>query len=293
MIYFTKYLNMKTIFITGVSSGIGKDALRLLVSQGYLVIGTVRRQEDADKLLDTYGDRVRILVFDVCDQEATNAAIKQISPILDTHGLHALINNAGVAIPGPLQYITDEEFHLQIEINVLAVRRITNALLPYLGTSKVYQPGYIINISSVSGLFNAPFNGAYCISKHALESMTDVYRRELTPVGIRVTAIEPGPVKTEIWRKNKGTLSRFADTPYGHLLSSADTMIENSEKSGYEVAVISQLIVQILGTQKPKTRYLVHRKKFMFTLLSKWLPDRWADKLVARSLAGGKQYRPV
>lgn len=285
--------NMKIVFITGVSTGIGRDALRLLVSQGYFVIGTVRRQEDAAALQTSFGDRVRILLMDVCDEDATMQAIGEVQHLLNEHGLTALINNAGVAVPGPLQYLPEEEFRMQMEINVLAVRRITNALLPWLGTDTRFSPGTIINISSVSGLFNAPYNGAYCISKHALESMTDVYRRELSQFGIRVTAIEPGPVKTEIWRKNRGTLARFADTPYGHVLAKADTMIDSSEKAGFEVSVISELIGRILQTATPKSRYLVHHKKWLFILLAKWLPDSWADKLVARSLAGGKQYRPV
>ena len=237
---------MKNIFITGVSTGIGYDALTSLVSRGYFVIGTVRKSEDADKLKKEFGDKCIILIFDVRDVETSMAEISTVIPKMEKEGLYCLINNAGIAIPGPLQHITEDEFEQQMDVNVKSVRRITNILLPYLGTDKKYEPGKIINISSVSGLFNSPYNGSYCISKHALESMTDVYRRELAMFGIRVSAIQPGPIKTEIWNKSKGTLDRFKDTAYGELLSSADKMIENAEKSAFDVKVVTDIIINIL-----------------------------------------------
>ncbi len=284
---------MKNIFITGVSTGIGYDALRSLVSLGYFVIGTVRKPEDADKLKKEFGDKCIILVFDVRDMEKSMAEISSVMPKMEKEGLYCLINNAGIAIPGPLQHITEEEFEQQMDVNVKSVRRITNMLLPYLGTDKKYEPGKIINISSVSGLFNSPYNGSYCISKHALESMTDVYRRELAMFGIRVSAIQPGPIKTEIWKKSKGTLDRFKDTVYGELLSSADKMIENAEKSAFDVKVVTDIIINILQSEQPKTRYLIHRKKFLFRMLAFYLPDKLVDKMIAKTLAKKDNYRPV
>lgn len=284
---------MKNIFITGVSTGIGYDALTSLVSRGYFVIGTVRKPEDADKLKKEFGDKCIILVFDVRDVETSMAEISTVIPKMEKEGLYCLINNAGIAIPGPLQHITEDEFEQQMDVNVKSVRRITNILLPFLGTDKKYTPGKIINISSVSGLFNSPYNGSYCISKHALESMTDVYRRELAMFGIRVSAIQPGPIKTEIWNKSKGTLDRFKDTVYGELLSSADKMIENAEKSAFDVKVVTDIIINILQSKQPKTKYLIHRKKFLFRLLAFYLPDKLVDKMIAKTLAKKDNYRPV
>jgi len=284
---------MKNIFITGVSTGIGYDALTSLVSRGYFVIGTVRKSKDADKLKKEFGDKCIILIFDVRDVDKCTAEIKKVIPKLEKEGLFCLINNAGIAIPGPLQHITEDEFEQQMDVNVKSVRRITNMLLPYLGTDKKYEPGKIINISSVSGLFNSPYNGSYCISKHALESMTDVYRRELAIFGIRVSAIQPGPIKTEIWNKSKGTLDRFKDTVYGELLSSADKMIENAEKSAFDVKVVTDIIINILQSKQPKTKYLIHRKKFLFRMLAFYLPDKLVDKMIAKTLAKKDNYRPV
>jgi NAD(P)-dependent dehydrogenase (short-subunit alcohol dehydrogenase family) len=284
---------MKHVFITGVSSGIGYDAMKVLLQKGYKVTGTVRRETDAERLSAEFTANATILVLDVAEPDSCDKALEGIIPDLEKNGLFCLINNAGIAVPGPLQYLSDEDFNYQMEVNVMAVRRITNRLLPYLGTNSTYSPGKIIMISSVSGLFNSPFNGAYCISKHALESMTDIYRRELSMFGIQVAAIEPGPVKTRIWEKNLGVLDAYKNTPYATILSSADKMILNAEKSAFEVSVITDCILDILEAYRPKTRYLIYRKKLLFRLLSEWLPDVWVDKLIQKTLAKKDTYRPV
>lgn len=283
---------MQTVFITGVSTGIGYEALQVL-SQNYFVIGTVRKKEDAIKLKLSFGDKVHILIMDVTDQITTKEQIESIYPILEKNGLACLINNAGIAVPGPLEYLSEDDFAYQLDVNVRAVRRVTNLLLPFLGTNTKFNPGKIIFMSSVSGLFNAPFNGSYCISKHALESMIDVYRRELYLFNIKISAIEPGPIKTEIWRKNLGKLDKFLDTPYGDILASADKMIANSDKHALPVNRITDIINKILKSNNPKTRYLVHKKPFMFSILTKWLPDKFVDRLVHKTLSKKNNYRPI
>jgi NAD(P)-dependent dehydrogenase (short-subunit alcohol dehydrogenase family) len=284
---------MNYIFITGISSGIGYHAAKTLAGKGFHIIGSVRNSKDAERIRQELGERVTVLIFDVTDIETTKKEIESVFPLLEKDGLSVLINNAGAAVPGPMQYLPEEDFLRQMDINVFAVRRITNLLLPYLGVSPSYKPGKIINISSVSGLFNAPYNGAYCISKHALESMTDIYRRELRMFGIQVSAIEPGPVKSNIWNKNKGALDRFLDTEYGSILSKADKIIENSEKSALDTSVISQVIEDIIRSDNPKTRYLIHRKKWLFKILSRYIPDKWADALIHKSMTKKDKFRPV
>ena len=284
---------MDIVFITGVSTGIGYAALKSLIENGYYVIGTVRKSSDAERLRKEFGNSAYILEFDVTDQVNTQSQIENIYHLLKENGLKCLINNAGIAVPGPLEYLSEKDFEYQMDVNVLSVRRITNLLLPYLVTNQKYNPGKIINISSVSGLFNAPFNGSYCISKHALESMTDVYRRELYQFGIKVSAIEPGPVKTEIWRKNIGQLDKFFDTPYGDILASADMIIKNSDESAMPVKVITDTIEKILNSNSPKTRYLIHKKPFMFRLLSHYLPDKFVDRMVFKTLAKKNNFRPI
>lgn len=283
----------KHILITGVSSGIGRDALRLLHSKGYHIFGSVRKTADAQKLIQEYPERFTPLIFDVQDHDAV---VKASKIVLDTCGaLHGLINNAGVAVPGPLQYMSEEDFERQLDINVKAVRRITNVFLPLLGATPNFKssPGRIINISSVAGLFNSPFNGAYSISKHALESMTDIYRRELRRYGIKVVAIEPGPIKTDIWQKNLNSMEKYADTDYFDVLQKADVMIENAEKSALPVERISNLILKCLEKKNPKTRYIVHRNRMAFKLLGYYLPDKLVDWVVHRTLMSENKHRPI
>lgn len=283
----------KHILITGVSSGIGRDALRLLHNKGYHIFGSVRKTADAQKLTQEYPDRFTPLIFDVQDHDAVVKASKIVFDTCDA--LHGLINNAGVAVPGPLQYMSEEDFERQLDINVKAARRITNVFLPLLGATPNFNgsPGRIINISSVAGLFNSPFNGAYSISKHALESMTDIYRRELRRYGIKVIAIEPGPIKTDIWQKNLNSMEKYADTDYYDVLQKANTIIENAEKSALPVARISNLILKCLEKKHPKTRYIVQRNRLAFKLLAYYLPDKLVDWVVHKALTSGNKHRPI
>jgi NAD(P)-dependent dehydrogenase (short-subunit alcohol dehydrogenase family) len=283
----------KYILITGVSTGIGRDALRLLHHKGYYIYGSVRKTEEAEALSKEYPERFTPLVFDVQDHNAVSKAAKVVFD--NCSRLYGLINNAGVAIPGPMQYVSEESFERQMDINVKAVRRITNLFLPLLGASKDFKgsPGRIINISSVSGLFSAPFNGPYSVSKHALESMTDVYRRELRRYGIKVIAIEPGPIKTNIWQKNLNSLEEFRKTDYYDVLQNANKMIENAEESAYPVAKISRLIFKCLTLKNPRTRYIVHKNKLLFKLMAFYLPDKLVDWFIHKTLSKGDKHRPV
>ena len=283
----------KHILITGVSSGIGRDTLRLLHLNGYHIFGSVRKELDAKNLLKEYPERFTPLIFDVQDQDAVVKASKIVFDNCDA--LFALINNAGVAVPGPMQCMSEEDFERQLDINLKSVRRITNLFLPLLGASPNHNhtPGRIINISSISGLFNSPFNGAYCISKHALESITDIYRRELRKYGIKVIAIEPGPIKTEIWQKNLNSMEKYANTDYFDVLQKADMMIENAEKSALPVTRISNLILKCLIKKHPKTRYIVHRNKLAFKLLAYYLPDKLVDWIIYKTLTSGSKHRPI
>ena len=283
----------KNIVITGVSSGIGRDALRLLHQKGYHIYGSVRKEADAKSLTEAYPQCFTPLIFDVQDQDAVNQAAKRVFEACDR--IDALINNAGVAVPGPLQFVTEADFERQMDINLKSVRRITNTFLPLLGTAPDFKgpPGRIINVSSISGLFSSPFNGVYSISKHALESMTDVYRRELRCYGIKVMAIEPGPIKTKIWGKNLNSMAQFADTDYYDILQKADMIIENTEKNALPVARTSNVILKCITKKHPKTRYIVHKNAFVFKIVANYLPDKLVDWFIQRSLSKGNRHRPV
>lgn len=284
---------VKNIVITGVSSGIGRASLDLLHEKGYHIFGSVRNQADADKLSKIYPDRFTPLLFDVQNHDEVVRASKVVFKHCET--LAGLINNAGIAIPGPLEHLSEQQFEKQLDVNVKSIRRITNLFLPLLGTKpgSAKQPGRIINISSVSGLYNSPFNGAYSISKHALESMTDIYRRELRRYGIKVIAIEPGPIKTEIWKKNLNKMDEFKDSDYYEVLQKADKIIENAERNALPVENVSRLVAKCLTVSRPKTRYIVHKNKFAFRLMAYYLPDKITDWLVHKTLTSSNRHRPI
>ena len=284
---------VKNIVITGVSSGIGRASLDLLHEKGYHIFGSVRNQADADKLSKIYPDRFTPLLFDVQNHDEVVRASKVVFEHCET--LAGLINNAGIAIPGPLEHLSEQQFEKQLDVNVKSIRRITNLFLPLLGTKpgSAKQPGRIINISSVSGLYNSPFNGAYSISKHALESMTDIYRRELRRYGIKVIAIEPGPIKTEIWKKNLNKMDEFKDSDYYEVLQKADKIIENAERNALPVENVSRLVAKCLTVSRPKTRYIVHKNKFAFRLMAYYLPDKITDWLVHKTLTSSNRHRPI
>jgi NAD(P)-dependent dehydrogenase (short-subunit alcohol dehydrogenase family) len=284
----------KTVFITGVSTGIGRAFLEKLVMEGYHVIGTVRKEADKLELERQFGEKARILICDITDNAQFDQAVEQMAQYMEGEPLYALINNAGIAVPGPMHLITDAEFEKQMDVNLMATRRVTNLLIPFLRQSGSIKPK-IIFISSISGVFAAPFNGAYCVSKHALECLVDIYRRELRYLGIDVISIQPGPLKTEIWRKAKGSFDRFKVGAFASIAEKADKMIQHTEKSALDLKVMTDLIIKILGAPKKKNRYMVHRNALLLKLMVNVLPSSLLDKIIWSNLdkKDAKSYRPV
>ncbi|MEL6558241.1 MAG: SDR family NAD(P)-dependent oxidoreductase [Bacteroidota bacterium] len=273
------------ILITGVSSGIGYDAVRFLTDKGYFVIGSVRKPEDLERIEKEFPDNFKGVLFDVRDKESIAAAKQEVENLLNGRSLTALINNAGLSIPGPISMIPDEDFRIQMEVNLFGVRNVTNAFLPLLGMDLNFKgiPGKIINISSLSGVINSPFSGSYCVSKHALESLGEIYRRELMMFGIDVISIQPGPIKSDIWEKNLGLMNLYKGTAYDQYAEIADKIISTAEKEALPTETISRLIHKIITSNKPKVSYMVSRNKFLMHL-AKRMPPRLLDKLIWKRL---------
>ncbi|NNE27585.1 MAG: SDR family NAD(P)-dependent oxidoreductase [Saprospiraceae bacterium] len=283
------------VFITGVSSGIGYHTCKTLIKNDYSVVGSVRSEEDKARLLKEMGSDFHCLVFDVTDYKAIDKAMEELDQLLKGRSIRYLINNAGIAVPGPLEFIDDEDFQNQIQVNLIAVRYITNSILKRMPKNEIQNKAKIIFISSVSGIFAAPFNGAYCISKHALECMIDIYRRELMIYDIDCISIQPGPIKTRIWSKTMGKFEPFKQTVYANIANKADKILEHSEKHALPVERVTNRILKILNLKRPKTRYIVHTNSFGLKLLANWLPDRFVDRLIWNNLnkADSNTYRPV
>ncbi len=284
----------KKVFITGISSGIGLDTTKVLINNGFHVYGTVRKLEDQLKLLKTFPDKLTCFRFDITDDNALDDCIMTLKTELGGQSLFALINNAGIAVPGIMHMISDEDFEKQMNVNLIATRKITNRIIPLLGGQQSLKPR-IVFISSVSGIFATPFNGPYCVSKHALECLVDIYRRELKFLDIDVICIQPGPIKTKIWSKAKGRFDKYKTSVFKNIAEKADDIIEITDQQALPVSRVSMLILNILNNQKNRNRYMVHKKALLLKFVSYCLPSKCVDYLIWKNLGKSdtKSYRPV
>ncbi len=284
----------KAVLITGVSSGIGHAAARYLIDRGYFVFGSIRTDSEAARLERVFPDNFKALVFDITDKTAVTRASGVVREMLDGQNLSALVNNAGVAVPGPMQLLDDDRFRHQIEVGLFGVRNVTNAFLPLLGARpgmgkgvrrrNQNAPGKIINISSLSGILNTPMKGAYCIAKHAMESLGEIYRRELHIYGIDVVSIQPGPVRSRIWGKNLKTMSAYSGTDYTAMIENTEKMMAKLQKHAVPAERVSRLIHGIIEAKHPKCAYVVYRYRWRAIMMARFLPARFVDRMLRRAL---------
>ena len=279
---------MKSVVITGTSTGIGYQTSKTLIASGYRVFGSVRTNEDADRVAMELGKNFIPLVFDVTDEQAVKESVNKVSALLDNQTLAGLINNAGIAVFGAVQNLTAEEFKHQFDVNLLGVFHCTQAYMDLLGADKDRHgaPGKIINISSISGELAMPFMSAYNMSKFGLEGFSEALRRELMIFGIDVVVVAPGPIKTPIWTKvdKVGMLKRFDNSAYRKVSSKMVRFAEALEKKGVSSEVVAQRILTILTNSKSKTRYRIDAQWFQNALLS-LLPKRTSDKMIAKQMS--------
>lgn len=283
------------VVITGASTGIGYATAQELIRHGYRVFGSVRKAEDASRLQAELGPAFHPLLMDVTDVETVRAAAAETERHLAGQGLAGLINNAGVAVAGPLMHLELDEVRYQFEVNVIGVLAVTQAFLPLLGarSDAPQPPGRIINISSVSGHTTYPFMAPYAASKHALESLSDGLRRELMLYGIDVIVMIIGSVRTPIWEKaEQQDLSRFAQTDYREAIVQMYELAIKTGREGLAVEPVARAIRQALESSKPKTRYVVANNYWLGWLAPRWLPDRSMDWAIARQVGLTRRPEP-
>ena len=277
---------MKNIVITGVSTGIGYAAALRLTKASHTVFGSVRNEDDAKRLQNELGKNYHPLVFDVTDANAIQKAAEDVSNIVGDSGVHALINNSGIALGGPILELPVEVFRKQFEVNVFGVITVTQAFSKLLGAYKGSpHQGKIIMISSVAGKRSYPFVGPYSASKHAVEGMSDALRRELMLYGIDVILVEPGPVKTDIWKKTPDPKNNiFIQSDFKSALLKFNSMIKQFENKGLKADIIAHRIEKIINSNSPKTRYVISPNRLRDHILPGLLPDRWLDKAMSKAL---------
>jgi len=277
---------MKSIVVTGASSGIGWGCVKVLVRDGFHVFGSVRNAPDAERLSREFGERFTPLFFDVTDQAAVAAGATRVAAALANTRLFGLVNNAGIAVPGPLLYLAIDDFKHQFAVNLTGQLIVTQAFAPLLGADHARQgpPGRIVMISSIAGRNGWPFLGAYASSKFALEGMAESLRRELMLFGIDVIVVGPGAIATPIWDKADALdISPFANTPYGGALGGfKDYAVANGRK-GLPPEAVGEAVKKALTLSRPKTRYTVTPDPIRNFLLNA-LPKRIIDRILARQL---------
>ncbi len=278
---------MKKVVITGVSTGIGYSSAKILCDSGYKVFGSVRKQQDAEKASSEFGANFTPLIFDVTDSKGIrkNAEIVK-AELIPGEALAGLVNNAGVAMGGPINLIETEVFRQQFEVNFFGLIEVTKTFLPMLGAVKnSSQQGKIINISSISGRRAHPFVAPYTASKFAVEAFSDSLRREMLLYGVDVILIEPGPIKTAIWDKVPDLdENEFTGTDYEHSLRKFYKMFIEMGKKGFDADIIGNRVKKILQNPSPKTRHVITPNRFINFTLPGILPDRMFDKLVGKGL---------
>tara|TARA_Y100001970_G_scaffold116279_1_gene144756 strand:+ start:9 stop:863 length:855 start_codon:yes stop_codon:yes gene_type:complete len=278
---------MKSVVITGVSSGIGFSGADILCQAGYRVYGSVRKEDASKPLLKKHPNNFIPLIFDVRDEDAIVKAANFVeNDMSESDQFVGLVNNAGVALGGPFKYLDTNTFRKQLEINVLGVVSVTRNFLKLLGAYKgSTNPGKIIMISSVSGHRAYPYMSPYSASKFALEGMSDSLRRELMMYGIDVVLIEPGPVKSEIWSKAPDIDNNpFIGTDYEESLRAFYKEVFGKANDALDTDIIGNAIKSIIENSHPKTRYVYTKDKFKEFTLPGILPDRTLDKIMAKRL---------
>jgi NAD(P)-dependent dehydrogenase (short-subunit alcohol dehydrogenase family) len=272
-----------TVLVTGASSGIGEATALHLRELGFDAVAAVRKDEDAERLS---GQGLRTVRLDVTDADSIAAARAE----LGDGPLSGLVNNAGIAVAAPLEYLPLGQLRHQLEVNLVGQLAVIQRFLPALRAGR----GRIVNVASIGGRVALPLVGAYNASKFALEGMSDALRRELLSQGVDVIVIEPGGVKTPIWGKGDRLATELAaDMPpegerlYGPLVAAIRRQTTRiATETGIEPREVAEVIGRALTAKRPRARYLVGRDAKMRAPAAAVLPARVMDRLVGRALRG-------
>src|SRR6202522_2157107 len=280
--------NSKDVVVTGVSTGIGWGTTKVLVSKGFRVFGSVRRQADADRLQREFGEGFVPLMMDITDADAVHQAAQKVGSMIGDRNLVGLVNNAGIVVSGPLLYLRPSEYRRQLDVNMVSPLVVIQAFAPLLGTDKKRRgpAGRIVTISSSTAKVAVPLLGAYSSSKCGLEGMSDVLRRELMLFGIDVVLIEPGTVNTAMYDKGEQEdLSEFKQTEYWEAVQNFQKWIVNEARTnGLPPERLGEAVHVALSTAKPKARYAVVPHRFKNWTLPRLLPARMLDTQLAKAL---------
>jgi NAD(P)-dependent dehydrogenase (short-subunit alcohol dehydrogenase family) len=277
---------MRSVVITGASTGIGWATAKLLLDRGFRVFGSVRKRADADRLKSEFGANFTPLLFDVTDEAAVLAAAREVRTALGGETLTGLVNNAGIAVAGPVLELSADQFRRQMEVNVVGPIIATQAFGPLLGSDPSLKGprGRIVMISSVGGKNGNPLMSAYCASKFAIEGLSESLRREMMLFGIDVIIVAPGAVKTPIWGKAEEVdVTGYRNSPFFPALEKIRTFMLQLGENGLPPETIAERIAEALTSASPKVRYQIAPDPVR-QLIMTMLPKRMVDRIIAKRL---------
>jgi NAD(P)-dependent dehydrogenase (short-subunit alcohol dehydrogenase family) len=279
--------NAQAVLVTGAGKGIGEAVAERLSELGYLVFAGVRQNADIERYRAHQSGNIHPVHLEVTNETSIRSTAHEIKSVLGDRVLFGLVNNAGIALAGPLEFLPINELRRQLEVNVVGQIAVTQAVLPLLRQSR----GRIVNIGSIAGRSAMPMVGAYAASKFAMEALTDSLRVELIPAGIDVIIVEPGVIATPIWETSIKSGEAIMDQLppeafqyYGRIITAAKERAAGASRIGLPARKVAAVVLHALTARKPKTRYVVGRDARIRMLLQS-LPDRWRDRLIARKLA--------
>jgi NAD(P)-dependent dehydrogenase (short-subunit alcohol dehydrogenase family) len=277
---------VRTVLVTGASSGIGRATVRRLDGAGWKVFAGLRRADDAAALRAEGSERLEPLMLDVLDPEAIAVAAERVGA--EPGGLDGLVDNAGAAVAGPLEALPIEDFRRQVELNLTAQLAVTQAMLPAIRVAR----GRVVLISSIGGRVALPMTGAYHAAKFGLEGLGDSLRQELAPWGIKVVLIEPGSIDTPIWSRGEEDADRIfvAASPrirelYGATVERYRQVVRETAERGVPPEKVAARIEHALEVRRPRARYPVGLDAQVMTRLKPLLPTPVLDRLIARAMA--------
>ncbi len=276
-------MGKQAILVTGASTGIGYATAHLLAQSGYAVFAGVRNEDDASRLAAAHPNLTPI-TLDVT--KATD--IRTAAALVRESGspLYGLVNNAGVAVAGPLEFLPLDDIRKQFEINVFGPIALAQAMLPMLRE----QRGRIAFIGSIAGRISAPFVGPYSASKAALASLVDAMRQELAGFGIAVSLFEFAAVKTPIWAKGRtakdaliAKLPATAVEHYGPFIDAIVAQTEREERHGMEPAAVAQAVLGAMRSERPRERYVIGKQAKLQAVVA-MLPPATRDRLIKKAM---------
>ena len=277
----------QAVVITGASTGIGEACALRLDKHGWRVFAGVRKEADGVALQEKSSDKLTPVMIDVTDQASITAAAETVRVAVGDGGLAGLVNNAGITVNGPLEFLPPEDLRRQLEVNVIGQIVVTQAFLSLIRAGT----GRIVNIGSIAGRMAAPFLGPYSASKFAMEALTDSLRQELRPWGIEVALVEPGSIATPIWDKGQANADEMEKSMpeeamklYGDAFTALRAAAKEFEEAGIPPDEVAKFVEHALTASKPKTRYVVGRDAQIQRVIAKVVPDRMRDGLVRRQL---------